>query len=79
MEDRNSDNHDVTESNNEAHISLIIEEYDVLKTIGKGQEFLPMLTLTLVFHPYISLNIPSQVLLPACVSACTSLLPSILP
>ena len=44
MEDRNSDNHDVSESNNEANRSLNIEEYDVLKTIGKGQQFMPMFT-----------------------------------
>ena len=44
MEDRNGDTHDVTEYNNEPHRSINIEEYDVLKTIGKGQNFLPMLT-----------------------------------
>ena len=36
MEDRNSDNNDISESNIEANKSLNIEEYDVLKTIGKG-------------------------------------------
>ena len=44
MEDRNSDNNDISESNIEANKSLNIEEYDVLKTIGKGQKFLPMFT-----------------------------------
>ena len=41
MEDRNSDTHDVTEYNNEPDRSLNI---DVLTTIGKGQQFLPMFT-----------------------------------